>query len=323
MVLPFTRPPALSPFFSLALLEVVTSQLLLAGILATNAPTNPVYMATRQQPARRAKSRSDSGRQTKKIKATAAAAVVLFLCGRGQQQLPSAQSPPPPHLAAVFCRISPLPRHRVPIHSERPILSGSASSSSGLNMGDAHLWTHDEEIALFREAHVLLTTQQFSRKSQLNEELARVLNGCFPEVAIKFTSNAIKNKLTCNRAQIECSAIVARLFFSGTTSGSETTNSVAADSVTVNNGRIPTIQNVNNRRIPTIQECIILAESLEGLTPIEKADAPELMRLDLAAREAFMSFNDEQVRLLWIKKLIGPVLLGLLVHGDGDEDLNL
>ncbi|EAY92558.1 hypothetical protein OsI_14298 [Oryza sativa Indica Group] len=261
MVLPFTRPPALSPFFPLALLEVVTSQLLLAGILATNAPTNPVYMATRQQPARRAKSRSDSGRQTKKIK----------------------------------------------IHSERPILSGSASSSSGLNMGDAHLWTHDEEIALFREAHVLLTTQQFSRKSQLNEELARVLNGCFPEVAIKFTSNAIKNKLTCNRAQIECSAIVARLFFSGTTSGSETTNSVAADSVTVNNGRIPTIQNVNNRRIPTIQECIILAESLEGLTPIEKADAPELMRLDLAAREAFMSFNDEQVRLLWIKKLIGPV----------------
>jgi len=63
-------PPAcpLSPFFSLALLEVVTSQLLLAGILATNAPTNPVYMVTRQQPARRAKSRLDSGCQTKKRK---------------------------------------------------------------------------------------------------------------------------------------------------------------------------------------------------------------------------------------------------------------
>ena len=30
-----------TPFFSLTLLEVVTSQLLLAGILATNAPTNP------------------------------------------------------------------------------------------------------------------------------------------------------------------------------------------------------------------------------------------------------------------------------------------
>lgn len=94
---------------------------------------------------------------------------------------------------------------------------------------------------------------------------------------------------------------------SGITGGSETTSSVAADSVNVNNGRIPTIQNVNNRRIPTIQECVILAESLEGLTPIEKADASELMRLDPAAREAFMSFNDEQVRLLWIKKLIGPV----------------
>jgi hypothetical protein len=54
------------PFFSLALLEVVTSQLLLTGILATNAPTNPVYMATQKQPARRAKSRLDSGRKTKK-----------------------------------------------------------------------------------------------------------------------------------------------------------------------------------------------------------------------------------------------------------------
>ena len=64
---------------------------------------------------------------------------------------------------------------------------------------------------------------------------------------------------------------------------------------------------MNNGRIPTIPECIKLVESVEGLTPIEKADASELMRLDPVAREAFMSFSDEEVRLLWIKKRIGPV----------------
>ena len=130
------RLPSL-PLFSLALLEVVTSQLLLAGILATNAPMNPVYMAIL------GKSESaDSGRQTKKRRREALLEVffslsppfvargdsggsgldpgggregpkVLILCGRGrrraraagphtlQQLLPSAQSPPPPHLAVV------------------------------------------------------------------------------------------------------------------------------------------------------------------------------------------------------------------------------
>jgi hypothetical protein len=73
-------------------------------------------------------------------------------------------------------------------------------------------------------------------------------------------------------------------------------NSVATDSVNLNSGRIP-----------TIQECINLVESVEGLTLIEKADASELMRLDLAAREALMSFSNEQVCLVWIKKRLGPV----------------
>ncbi|KAG0517708.1 hypothetical protein BDA96_09G112700 [Sorghum bicolor] len=49
------------------------------------------------------------------------------------------------------------------IHSERLILSSSASSS-GPNMAEAHQWTHDEEIALFREAHTLLTTRKFVHK---------------------------------------------------------------------------------------------------------------------------------------------------------------
>lgn len=66
---PFYPPTCPLYHSSLAQLAVVTSQLLLAGILATNAPTNPVYMATRRQPARwTRKSRLDSGCRTKKHK---------------------------------------------------------------------------------------------------------------------------------------------------------------------------------------------------------------------------------------------------------------
>ena len=64
---------------------------------------------------------------------------------------------------------------------------------------------------------------------------------------------------------------------------------------------------MNNGRIPTINECIQLVESMGGLTQIEKVDASELMISDSAAREALMSFSDEEVRLLWIKKRICPV----------------
>lgn len=63
--------------------------------------------------------------------------------------------------------------------------------------------------------------------------------------------------------------------------------------------------NGNNRRTFTIKEGINLVESVEGLTRKEKADAADLMVVDPEAREAFMSFNDEEVRLLWIKKRLG------------------
>ena len=80
-------------------------------------------------------------------------------------------------------------------------------------------------------------------------------------------------------------------------------NSGAADSANVNYGmkkKNCTIQKC------TIPECIELVESIEELSDQEKADASDIMRLE-DNREIFMNFKNQQVRLLWIKKLIGPV----------------
>jgi hypothetical protein len=46
---------------------------------------------------------------------------------------------------------------------------------------------------------------------------------------------------------------------------------------------------------------------VKGLTPIKKVDASDLVSLNAVARATFMSFNDEELRLMWIEKHVGSV----------------
>jgi len=63
-------------------------------------------------------------------------------------------------------------------------------------LDNRHLWTEEEELALFQEAETLLKTQKYSKQSARNACLMARMNERFPGVAVKFTVGVIKNKLS-------------------------------------------------------------------------------------------------------------------------------
>ena len=63
-------------------------------------------------------------------------------------------------------------------------------------LDNRHLWTEEEELALFQEAETLLKTQKYSKQSARNACLMARMNEHFPWVVVKFTVGVIKNKLS-------------------------------------------------------------------------------------------------------------------------------
>jgi len=91
---------------------------------------------------------------------------------------------------------------------------------------------------------------------------------------------------------------VLNALFAESASANEGAHSGPADSTTVNCGTGSC----------SIKQCIKLLESIEELSKEEKSSASILMKCQ-ATREVFMSFEDTEVRLGWIKKELEVSLL--------------